>query len=308
MEDPAIAAISPVLCVAHRPKCVQSEAYRAVRTAIYFSAHAKGQKIFQVSSPRAGDGKSTTALNLALSMAESGQKVLVIDADFRRPRIHKMLALENERGLWDVIERDMEIPDAVQASGIDNLSVLTTGGRPSNPAELLTSSRFKELLDAVREIYDFVIIDTPPVLAVTDACVVAPRVDGVLLVLRLTKSSRVTAVHAAETLTSLGVNLLGVLINAVSSGSAYGYGYAGYKYGYGYGGSYKYNYHYEYGQSGSQENAGETDLDRSQGNLNGNGRGKRSSRGLAAVVTTRPNGSEVGGSEVGDQRSEDGAK
>ncbi|MGD0900439.1 MAG: polysaccharide biosynthesis tyrosine autokinase [Thermoguttaceae bacterium] len=271
----AIASMSPLLCVAHRPKCVQAEAYRAVRTAIYFSANAEGQKIFQVTSPGAGDGKTTTAVNLGLCIAESGKKVLIVDADFRRPRVHKMLGIENERGLWDVIEREMEIPDAVQPGGVENLSVITTGGRPSNPAEILTSSRFKDFLDAVREVYDFVIIDTPPVLAVTDACAVAPRVDGVILVLRLTKSSRHTAAHAAEALTSLGVKLVGVVVNAVTSGSSYGYGV--YKYGYGSHYKYSYNYHYNYGYGHADESPeasqGEDSLENTNGNSNGAGKG-----------------------------------
>jgi succinoglycan biosynthesis transport protein ExoP len=286
-QTAAIASMSPALCVAHRPKCVQTEAYRAVRTAIYFSANAEDQKVFQITSPNVGDGKSCTVMNLALSMAESGKKVLIVDADFRRPRVHKLLGMENDRGLWDVLERGMEIPDAVREGGVENLWVITTGGRPSNPAEILTSAGFKNFLNAVREKYDFVIVDTPPVLAVTDACVVATRVDGVILVLQLTKSSRITAIHAAEALTSLGVKLVGVVVNAVSSGSSYGYGV--YKYGYGSYYHYRYNYGYGHTDESPEANQGEDSLERTEGDLNGTGEG-RSWRSLLGKVGSAKNG------------------
>ena len=107
--------------------------------------------MIQVTSPNPGDGKTTTAINLALSMAESGKTVLIIDADFRRPRVHKNLGLENVGGLYEAITSDAELTDLIQATAAPNLFALTTGGHPPNPAELLTSVRFKEILDALRE-------------------------------------------------------------------------------------------------------------------------------------------------------------
>jgi polysaccharide biosynthesis transport protein len=246
----ATASLAQVLCVVHRPKGRQAEAYRGVRTAMYFSARAQGHKVIQVTSPNPGDGKTTTATNLALSIAESGRKVLLIDADFRRPRVHKYLGLDNSVGLQAAVAADAELSDVIQSTAVENLWAITSGGRPSNPAELLTSARFKELLDVVKEQYDFVIVDCPPVLAVTDASAVAPRVDAVIMVIRLTKNARASALHAVETLASLGAKILGVVVNGLASGtSSYGgYGYGNYSYGYGYGRGYGYGYRYGEGK------------------------------------------------------------
>ncbi len=261
-EAAANSPLAPTLCVAHQPKGRQAEAYRAVRTALYFSTHSEGHKVIQITSPSPGDGKSTTAANLALSIADSGKRVVLVDADFRRPRIHKFLGLENHVGLSNLINGEAELPDAVQATAAPNLWTITTGPRPSNPAELLTSRQFEELIAVLRDQYDYVLIDSPPVLAVTDPSVIAPRVDAVLLVLRLTKHARSSSRQATETLTSLGAKILGVIVNAVGRGGGYGYGYgyssygyraygyAGSKYGYGrygYGSGYGYGYGYGHG-------------------------------------------------------------
>ena len=220
----AAAAMSSVLCVTHDRKGAQAEAYRAIRTAVYFSAQAEGMRVLQVTSPNPGDGKTTTAANLALSMAEAGKKILLVDADFRRPQVHEIMGIDNSVGLKGAIEGEVEIGDATRYSGMSNLWLMTSGGRPANPAELLTSARFKDLLDVVREQYDMVIVDTPPVLAVTDACAVAPRVDAVVMVLRLTANSRATATHAMDALTSIGAHVLGVIVNGVvSTTTPYGY-------------------------------------------------------------------------------------
>jgi succinoglycan biosynthesis transport protein ExoP len=258
--------LAPTLCVAHQPKGRQAEAYRAVRTALYFSTHAEGHKVIQITSPNPGDGKTTTAANLALSIAGSGKRVVLVDADFRRPKIHKLLGLDNDIGLSSAISGDAELPDAVRPTAAENLWAITSGPRPANPAELLTSVRFKELIDVLRDQYDYVVIDSPPVLAVTDPSAIAPRVDAVLLVLRLTKNARATSRHATETLASLGANILGVIVNGVGQQGrygygryGYGYGYAGYKYGYrgygyGYGyGGHGYGYGYGYGRYGYEE-------------------------------------------------------
>src|SRR5260370_32163670 len=137
-----------------------------------------------------GGGKSTLAANLAISIAQSGRKVVVVDADFRRPRLHTLFGLTAEVGLASVIVGGTELADAVRPSAVEGISVLPCGPRPLNPAELLTSPRFEELLGQLRQRYDFVIIDTPPLLAVTDPCVVAPRVDGVLHTIRISRNGR----------------------------------------------------------------------------------------------------------------------
>ena len=226
------AGLDPALCCYHRPKSPGAEAFRGVRTALYFSTGGAAHKVIQVTSPAMGDGKTTLAANLAVSIAQSGKKVLLIDADFRRPRLHAVFGLSVKTGMASVLAGEAGLDEAVQTTPVPGLLVLPCGPYPSNPAELLTSPRFKEALDELRQTYDYVLIDTPPVLAVTDPCVVAPRVDGVLLVIRISQNARPAAERAKEILGTLGANLLGVVVNAVDEphGKGYGYGYGGYGY------------------------------------------------------------------------------
>jgi len=240
--------IDTTLVTFHRPNSRLSEAYRAVRTALYFSTRGEQHKVIQVCSPNPADGKTTLACNLAVSIAQSGKKVLLIDADFRRPRIHKVFGLQAKTGMSSVIAGVTELPDAIQSTEVENLSVLPCGPRPSNPSELLTSRRFEELLAVIREQFDFVIVDTPPVLAVTDPGAVAARVDGVIMTMRLTKRTRADATHAVGVLSSLGANIFGVVVNGIDGRSRGNYSY-GNQYGYGYGGGY--NYGYGEGRSGA---------------------------------------------------------
>jgi capsular exopolysaccharide synthesis family protein len=232
--------LSPILCTQYRSKSREAEAYRVVRTSVYFSNRGQGHKIIQVTSPNVGDGKSTLAANLAVSIAQSGKSVLLIDADFRRPRVHKVFGLKPTSGLASVIMEQAELNDVIQSCGVPGLSVLPCGPIPNNPAELLTQPRLKELLEIMREKFDFVIVDTPPVLAVTDPSVVAPLVDGVIMTVRISKNGRPHAKRAKEILATLGANVLGVVVNGVGR-DAEGYGYDKYHYGYTYR-SYEYSY------------------------------------------------------------------
>jgi capsular exopolysaccharide synthesis family protein len=232
--------LNAALCTYHEPLGGPAEAYRAVRTSLYYSAEVAGQRVIQITSPGPGDGKTTLAANLAVAMAGSGKRVLLVDADFRRPRIDSYFGLTGGVGLSSVVAGNAEFSDAIYKTAVENVWVVPCGKRPSNPADLLASRRFKEFIDYQRELYDFVILDTPPVLAVTDPGVVAPRVDAVLLVIRLSKDSRKTATQAAETLKGLGARIVGVVINGIGSGKLYGgkykyWGsqyYGGYRYGY----------------------------------------------------------------------------
>jgi capsular exopolysaccharide synthesis family protein len=228
--------VDPMLCAYLQSKSVQAEAYRGVRTALYFSTQGKAHTVIQITSPSKGDGKSTMAANLAVSIAQSGKSVLILDADFRRPRQHKIFGLPAKLGVVSVMESGAELDDAIQPTAVPNLSVLPCGPRPANPAELLTSLRFEEVLGALRERYDVVLIDTPPLLAVSDPSVVAPRCDGVLLTIRVSKNGRPAAERAKEILTTLGANILGVVVNGVRprGGDGYAEGPYGAAYGYGY--------------------------------------------------------------------------
>jgi polysaccharide biosynthesis transport protein len=224
--------VSPTLFTWHRPKSKEAESYRAVRTALYFSTRGRGRTLLQVTSPNQGDGKSTLAANLAVSIAQSGKSILLVDGDLRRPHVGKLFGVHQQVGFAAVLGGLAEPNEAISPTDIPGLSVLPAGATPPNPAELLTGPRLREVLDWLRERYDYVIVDTPPLLAVTDPGVVAPQVDGVIMALRPTKKNRVEAKRAKEILTNLGVNIFGLVVNALdlartndSYGYYYGYGY-----------------------------------------------------------------------------------
>ena len=259
-ETSAPGGLDPVLAVALRPKSAEAEAYRGLRTQLYFSTQGRGHQVIQVTSPNPGDGKSTLAANLAASIAQSGKRAVLIDCDFRKPRVHKIFDLPStgEVGLAGVIAGEAPIQAAVRPSGLPNLDLLPCGPRPANPAELLTSPQFQEALDELRRAYDFVIVDTPPLLAVSDPAVVAPRVDGVILTFRMTKKVRPAAERAREQLAALGANVLGVVVNGWASG---GRGYYDYNYGSSYGYRYAdYEYADEYAEDPSYHGGEQTPL------------------------------------------------
>lgn len=231
-------AVAPTVCTYYECLSHTAEAFRGVRTALYFSSGGAEQKVLQITSPKPGDGKSTLAANLAVSIAQSGKRTLLIDADLRKPTQHKLFGLSKEVGLSSVIGLQVEPADAIQQTSIANLGLLACGPIPPDPAELLTSPRMAELLNVFREQYDYVIIDSAPVLAVTDPCAIAPRVDGVMLVICIAKHGRTDALRATRILSSLDTNVLGVVVNGKgeqqsSYGRQYygGYGYSGYGYG-----------------------------------------------------------------------------
>lgn len=264
----AINGPDPTLITYYRPKSRKSEVFRGIRTAIYFSTKGEAHKVIQITSPNMGDGKTTLSSNLSVSIAQSGKQTILIDGDFRRPRLHKVFAVPSEKGFATVLMGQCELSEAIQPTVIPGLSLLPCGPIPPNPAELLTSPRFKELLDELREQYDYVIIDTPPLLVVTDPCVVAPRVDGVLMTMRVTKNGRPIAERARDILVSLGAKPLGIIVNGVSLQGNAGYGY-GYGYGYGqydYAQAYQYKYDYSdryyagYGDEGYYQDRDATEI------------------------------------------------
>ena len=201
--------------------------YRGVRARLLVATAAADYRVVQVTSPNPGDGKSTTAANLAVTLAQAGKRVILIDADFRKPRVHTLFALANpELGLAAVLDGTTDLAAAVRPSGVDNLFLMPAGPPVDSPADALAGERFAAVLSELRDQFDHVILDTPPLFAVSDALVIAPRVDAVLLVMWVHKRSRPQTVRAKEQLTETGAVVLGVVVNGMAEPvSRYGGGY-----------------------------------------------------------------------------------
>jgi capsular exopolysaccharide synthesis family protein len=215
------------LCYFHRPGSMEAESYRTVRTALLAQIQS-GQRVLQVSSPEPGDGKSTFISNMAIALAHAGKRVLLMDADLRRPMIHQLFHARHEVGTTEVLSGEIELLNAVQESGIPNLWLLTSGTSPTNPAEILGSPKLESLLTTARREFDFILIDTPPLLAVSDPSIVARRADGLLLVVRTYKNSRQALRQANQRIQTHGIPLLGVVSNAVEETDDQSSAYAGY--------------------------------------------------------------------------------
>lgn len=235
----------------HLPRSRPAEAFRAIRTAVCFSAMAGEHRVISVTSPAAGDGKSTLALNLAVSLAQSGKRTVLLESDLRRPKVHKLTGVENKVGVVDVLRGTAEIESAVQTTQVPDLFIIPCGSRPKDPAELLARPEYETLLEDLRSRFDYVIVDTPPILAVTDPAGVAARVDGVIVCMRLSRHTRDLGKRTIDSLRDIGATVSGVVINGVEERDAYGYGnyrYSDYRYYYK---SYNYKYGYGYGRYGS---------------------------------------------------------
>ena len=227
---------APEVISLHDPTDSISESYRAIRTSLFFKAQQNGGKVIQVTSPIPGDGKSTTISNLAASIALTGRSVVLVDCDFRKPVQHKLFGLDNDKGMTSVIYGELEWQDAITPVVKDSLSVLPCGPIPGNPAELLTADYFPELIEDLRANFDFVLLDTPPLLAVTDPSIVSAHVDMLLMVIRIKNGVRTNAIRAKEILDSLNVNLAGVIVNGLRRKDQKTYNYGGRSgYGSGYG-------------------------------------------------------------------------
>lgn len=223
------------------------ESYKSVRTNITFLLGKSNHHVIAVSSPNAGEGKSTTAINVAIAFAQLDSKVLVIDSDMRRSSVHKKLKIENKVGLSDVVAGLAEFDDAVIHYN-DNLDILTGGAVPPNPSELLSSAAFGELLERIKVRYDYVIIDTPPINVVSDAILIAPKTDGVVLVIRAGFTPYDSVEHALSSAKFANVNILGVVLNGSDIQNHY-YKYKRYR-------GYKYYSYYGYKKRGSAYRSG----------------------------------------------------
>jgi len=229
------------LITVKHPKSPVSEAYRVLRTNLQFSSLDKPLRTLVVTSPNPSEGKSTTVANLGAVMAQTGKRVVLVDADLRRPVLHRIFELDNKTGLTDMLLREGLVIDGhLQPTGVENLRLLNTGPLPPNPSELLGSQRMTALIERLKEEADLILFDSPPSLAVTDASVLATQADGVLIVANAGRTRRNPAKESVERLQQVGANLLGVVLNRLQPGK----------------GGYYYYYHYHYGDGGKHQRRG----------------------------------------------------
>ena len=208
------------------PKSPISEQYRTIRTNIQFSSVDEELRSILFTSSGPGEGKSMTTANISVTYAQQGKKVLLIDADLRKPTVHYTFRLDNLKGLSNVLVGDVLLEEAIHTTSIDHLDVISSGPVPPNPSELLGSRKMRAILERAKQQYDLVIFDTPPVLAVTDAQIMADFVDGAMLVVRSKVTELDAATKAVEALKPAKARLLGTVLNdREKKGSNYYYYY-----------------------------------------------------------------------------------
>jgi len=217
-----------------QPQSAVAEAFRSLRTNLLFATHEGAPKVLHITSALPAEGKSSTAINLAIIFAQSGKKVLLVDADLRKPALHKRLKLDNSQGLSNYLTSQADLHTLIQTSSITGIYVLTSGPLPPNPAELLSSERLLELAQRVPIEFDMIILDSPPVMGLADALVLSNRATATVLVAAANQSKKRPLHDAHERLLRARANLIGVVFTKVKSGKSYGY-------------HYDYEYYYTYG-------------------------------------------------------------
>ncbi|MFG0262156.1 MAG: polysaccharide biosynthesis tyrosine autokinase [Novipirellula sp. JB048] len=255
-EHNANSSIAESVPTFHAPRSTEAEIYRVARTALMLKNRRGGCQTMVVTSPHPGDGKSTTISNLAVSFAQAGKKVLLIDADMRRPTIATVFGSVPQPGLADVLLGANNLRECCHQTDVPNLTLMPHGVRTSEPAELLESARFIEMMDNCRNTFDLILIDAPPLLAVADPAIIAPHVDSVLLTVRVRKNGRRSVERASQLLREMSIAPVGLIVNSSEErgGKSYGYssGYRNDEYSYvGY-------YHEYYGARPSESSDFET--------------------------------------------------
>ncbi len=219
------------------PMSAIAESFRALRTNIAYSFIDHPCRVILITSSGPGEGKSTTISNLGVVMAQAGSRVLILDCDFRRPVMHKIFEVDQQPGLTNLIAQDLEVDEVVHATEVDGLFVINSGPIPPNPSELLGSQKMKDLLKKVGGQYDLVLIDTPPLIAVTDAAVLASVVDGVIFVIKSGELRIDVARESKAQLEKANARILGVVLNDMKANG---------------GGYYRHYYHY-YGSKDKEQ-------------------------------------------------------
>ncbi len=207
--------MKPELVAVEHPRSAVAEAYRTMRTNLSFAAVDGECRILLVTSVSPGEGKTTTAANLAVTLAQAGSRVLLVDCDLRRPNVHRIFGIDNGGGLTNVLAQGRPLQELLHEGPVSGLKILTSGPIPPNPAELLGSERTRQLWPQLLDDFDYVVIDSPPVLAVTDAALLASQVHGVILVIWAGMQRVDAAQEAKEQLLKANARILGVVLNKV---------------------------------------------------------------------------------------------
>jgi len=231
--EPSANGKRPDLVTIHSPKSTASESFRGIRTSILFSSADAAPQVLLVTSAGPSEGKTICASNLAVTMAQSGSKVLVLDCDMRRPRIHKVFNIGREIGASGVLIGQNGLKEAIITTDIENLDVLPVGQIPPNPSEILGSHKMAQMLETLKQSYDRIIMDSPPVTAVTDAIVLSKLVDGVILIVRAGDTPKQVIQNAISQLRAVNAHILGAVLNGIQTGKDSYYYYQYYYYYYG---------------------------------------------------------------------------
>lgn len=202
--------------VEKKPKSIAAEAYRTLRTNIQYSSFDKEIRSIVVTSAEAAEGKSTVSGNLALSFAQNEKKVIIVDCDLRKPSVHKNFKISNLVGLSEVLIGKVQLEEAVQSRN-EYLDILPSGKIPPNPSEMLSSKTMINLIEKLKEKYDIIILDSAPLLAVTDAQILSREVDGTILVTRAGRTKRESVIEAKNLLIKVGANIIGIVLHAVEN-------------------------------------------------------------------------------------------
>ena len=202
--------------VERKPKSIEAEAYRSLRTNIQYSSFDKKYKTLVVTSSKPGEGKTTVSSNLALVLSQGEKKVLLIDCDMRRPSIHKRFRSTNTDGITDLLVGKKNIGSVINKFS-NNLDVITSGSIPPNPAEMLDSKEMTKFIDLVKSEYDYIIIDTPPIQAVADAQILSTKADGVLFVVKVEETKKDVVIDSISKLKKVNANIIGTVLNGMQN-------------------------------------------------------------------------------------------